>query len=755
MLYRKKISCFTLLLFTVTILFAQQEVLSPLNCNPQLWRETARYRQQNRYFIDRGNIVVTASPLSLPFRDEFSVNRQRSYEVLQSSIFDSVTQAIGGCINAEGFATTLRYMSAVPTWSFSYDTLNDQVDSVLQTGENFTAYNNNFFGCFSIPPVTETYYPLQYTYLFDSLSGAKLDSTLVTADTVELAVAKIYKAQAAAGTFWMDNHAWINNSMPVFPPTLGVATLDGLNSFGLPYNNSSPTAYGNADILTSAPIDLSVISPDDTSVYLSFFYEPKGFGDFPNLQDSLIVEALNQYTGNWDQLWATPGFSTFAELPDNRFRQVLINLPVTVAPNTNYFFNQFQFRFRNKANLTGNVDHWHIDYVRLDRNRNASDTTINDIAVMYPLGSVLKKFSHMPADQFSPSDLADSLGLQVRNNNFQFNTPATNFTFTADELVSNTNLYTSPVLSFIAYEFFPLGTNPSSSLVFPNPLPGDSFVIRSRCNVQVLDPIATNNVAENTQVFSNILGYDDGSAERAYGIEGLGLKKFALRFDLNQPDTLAGFQIHFSHIDQNVNNLIFNFYIWDSLRLNDLGFADSPIFTLDNEKPLYVDSTNGFATYVLDSPLILSGPIYFGWAQTDDRNIQIGYDLNSPLGRPNMYRFFNGVWSPSNLSTNGSPMMRLILDGDYTGGGTVMIPEWAEAEPVVLYPNPAGNWLGIKCSGPVAGAYTVYTGTGAVCLQGEIQDERIDVSHLSPGLYYLSYQSTQEAVTYRTRFVKR
>ena len=751
----KKLIVLFVSLCSIFLLPAQEETLSPLSCNPQLYRESARFRQQQRYFIDRGNIVVTATPLSIPFRDEFSQNRQRSYDVLQSSIFDSVTQAIGACINAEGFTTTLRYLSAVPSYAISYDTLNDRLDSIPLAGENFTAYNNSFYGCFSIPPVTETYYPLQYTYVFDTLTGQKLDSQLVVTDTVELAVAKIYKAQAAAGTYWMDNHAWINQTLPLFPPTIGVATLDGLNAFGQPYNNSTPTAYGDADVLTSAPIDLSTISPDDTTVFLSFFYEPKGLGDFPNMQDSLILEALNQYTGNWDQLWGTGGFSTFSESADNRFRQVLINLPVTSAPNINYFYNQFQFRFRNKANLTGNVDHWHIDYVRLDRNRSFSDTTINDIAVMYPLGSILKSFSQMPADQFSPADLADTLGLQVRNNNFQFNTPATNFTFTSDELVSGSNLYTSPVLSFIAYEFFPLAMNPASSIMFSNPIPGDSFVIKTRCNVQVLDPIASNNTAENTQVFRNIMAYDDGSAERAYGIEGLGLKKFALRFGLNEPDTLAGFQIHFAHIDQNVNNLIFNFYIWDSLRMNDLSFTDQPLFTLDNQKPLYVDSTNGFATYVLDTPLILNGPIYFGWAQTDDRNLQIGYDLNSTLGRPQMYRFFNGVWGPSNLSTDGSPMMRLILDGNFTGSPTVMIPEQRNATSITLYPNPAENKLFLKGSEPIQGRYAIYQISGALCQQGESHQSSIPLDQLTPGLYFLEYYPAHGENSFKGRFIKK
>ena len=40
--------------------------------------------------------------------------------------------------------------------------------------------------------------------------------------------------------FWIDNAAYINNTYPICPPTLGVATLDGVNNEGQPYNPNCP-----------------------------------------------------------------------------------------------------------------------------------------------------------------------------------------------------------------------------------------------------------------------------------------------------------------------------------------------------------------------------------------------------------------------------------------------------------------------------------------------------------------------------------
>ena len=86
---------------------------------------------------------------------------------------------------------------------------------------------------------------------------------------------------------WKDFYTYVNASFPIDPPTYGVATFDGLDSTGYPYNFTNPTAYGIADYLTSESIDLT--SPID-SVFLSFYYQPQGNGNKPEAKDSLRLE---------------------------------------------------------------------------------------------------------------------------------------------------------------------------------------------------------------------------------------------------------------------------------------------------------------------------------------------------------------------------------------------------------------------------------------------------------------------------------
>ena len=57
---------------------------------------------------------------------------------------------------------------------------------------------------------------------------------------------------------WQDNHAFINDNMAFAPPSIGTATLDGLDPGGRPYDKTAdPNGAFPADTLTSQLIDLS------------------------------------------------------------------------------------------------------------------------------------------------------------------------------------------------------------------------------------------------------------------------------------------------------------------------------------------------------------------------------------------------------------------------------------------------------------------------------------------------------------------
>ena len=195
------------------------------------------------------------------------------------------------------------------------------------------------------------------------------------------------------GGLWQDLNAHINSNFAVNPISYGVATLDGLDHTGMPYNFALPTSYGTADTLTSHPIDLSSIVTD--SVFLSFYYQPQGNGNKPETKDSIRLEFFRQSDSSWVRMWGTAGAS------NQPFKKVMV--PV----DTSFQNIEFQFRFRNWATLSGNVDHWNIDYVYLDQNRNHADTALNDVSFITNHHNMLKELTGIPWSHY----LTDTIGL--------------------------------------------------------------------------------------------------------------------------------------------------------------------------------------------------------------------------------------------------------------------------------------------------------------------------------------------------------
>ena len=113
---------------------------------------------------------------------------------------------------------------------------------------------------------------------------------------------------------WEDRQVFVNNTFAVYPPTLGVATLDAIDENGRIYSHATNGQF-SADTLTSLPIRLDsnfsfhrkMYLSD--SIYLSFYFQPAGgsknypsdpwekVGDTPEFHDKLVLE-FGYSTGN-------------------------------------------------------------------------------------------------------------------------------------------------------------------------------------------------------------------------------------------------------------------------------------------------------------------------------------------------------------------------------------------------------------------------------------------------------------------------
>jgi len=194
---------------------------------------------------------------------------------------------------------------------------------------------------------------------------------------------------------------WLNNGIGINPPSLGVITLDGLDSIGKPYNINDVLAKGFADHLVSQPVQLDLVdSVQRPTVYISFYYQLKGRGELPDAGDLLRLSFLNK-SGVWETIWSMENDNT---QQTDVFYPVLIAVP---ADDNRFFHDKFQFRFQNFARLSGPYDTWNLDYVYLNQGRTEADTSFPDRTLSKPLTSLLQDYYSIPVKHF----LKDPAGL--------------------------------------------------------------------------------------------------------------------------------------------------------------------------------------------------------------------------------------------------------------------------------------------------------------------------------------------------------
>ena len=95
---------------------------------------------------------------------------------------------------------------------------------------------------------------------------------------------------------WQDKDIFVNKDFPYLAPNIGAATFDAIDSTGAIYGNALIIPF-DADHLTSNILRLDsvfdpivkALSPAD-SLYLSFYYQPQGYGDEPEPGDTLMLE---------------------------------------------------------------------------------------------------------------------------------------------------------------------------------------------------------------------------------------------------------------------------------------------------------------------------------------------------------------------------------------------------------------------------------------------------------------------------------
>ncbi|MEL6274954.1 MAG: T9SS type A sorting domain-containing protein, partial [Bacteroidota bacterium] len=557
---------------------------------------------------------------------------------------------------------------------------------------------------------------------------------------------------------WQNEDVLINRTYGINPPSLGVATFDAVGPRGQPYENSGGS-FVPRDFLTSAGINMAGAG----DVVLTFYAQPRGAGNRPEVQDSLVLQFLTE-GGNWRTIWSIPGLSSGESNCSDR---PFIGYRSPVSSEFNY--NGFQFRFFNRSNQTGALDHWNLDYIRLDDL--FTEFNFRDVALIKPPLTVTAPYTSVPYRQFAAAGeqlIRPDVEIAVWNHSILDTLPVnlSNFQIaeqnTIQELLSATQFVTledgapsgEPFVNLedlsnrVFFEDYANGLlglpdNGNETYRVRNVynLAGDNFVENSTPGIA--GSVTANNRAATETIFADYYAYDDGTAELS--IAALPGQTVVQRYEAFVPEVMRGISVRLPRArEQGAGNQVIRLvvYLTDSLQADsepDFSLEVNPIYVED----FYQDSLDGFTSYPFpDSLDIPVGPFYVGWQQVTDADpgVPLGLDRNNNIDGT---RFFSngGNWFALDGCSLGAVMIRPlvgnspVLDTDVDDYIQTSFDQFLE-----VFPNPVDNVVFIrrKDGGHLQNLdWQLFNMAGQIVKKSIRGEPQIQVTELPAGIYFL------------------
>ena len=363
--------------------------------------------------------------------------------------------------------------------------------------------------------------------------------------------------------------------------------------------------------------------------------------------------------------------------------------------------------FTTYTRQVGNANHWHLDYVLLDKDRSSIDDSYNDYAIQNTPSHLLNYYTQMPYSHFSvnPNDyIVDSVYLRLSNlykepKTLQIRHQASiNGSLIAstefENSTKNIGAKASAVRNLLPYSSF-IGLSSEDPIII-------NRMVEVREN-GVVNDYKRNDSISFTQEFSDFYAYDDGTVEQGFGfdqntnpsnIQG----QVAYGFDIAKEDTLYAIATYFNQAVYDVSRKRFNYRIWKDLSGVNTATEDEIIYESEELLPTYssVNYWRTFTPHYLDTTLILSpGRYYIGWIQQSMFNLNVGWDKNygysnnpDKINRNIYYRTF-GNWTNNDLPT-GTLMMRPHFGTPkeiYASVSRIDLGNYS----IKIYPNPAND----------------------------------------------------------------
>lgn len=576
----------------------------------------------------------------------------------------------------------------------------------------------------------------------------------------------------ANANLWSYGQAvWINDGMAINPPTLKVATFDGLDSLGKPYNINQPLAKGVADSLVSRPIRMDKVEvANRDSVFIFFWYQFQGKGEPPDPGDEFSLWFKND-ANTWVKAWS----DTIRNHDNTRF------VPVKLFINDDQFFHDaFQFRFQNFARLSGPFDMWNLDYVYVSNGKSQYPVydgstpkytkDFPDRAIASPMTSILQQYNSVPVkhllskadtlvgtpsitltnqrrDQALPEKQSTNLITSVRTITQQNKVTTNHGTAFLDSVTTTTQTglllsygipATIPLVKMPSFKSF--GAVDSIALKFYIKLNAKDNDKKIDINTGDYDTVVYkpidfryNDTTSTNFIFSSYYAYDDGIAEYAATLTSAG-NYLAYQFDMmySKPDTLVAVDFYFPHVGDETNQVL-QLMILGNQTLDATTQTLSPL----TQQDLVVSRTenNKFVRAKLAEAVVVSQKFFVAYKQNVNANIGVGLDKNSTSGNKIFVNLGSG-WTTSDLY--GNLMIRPVFGSATHAKG----PLTAVAEQKLFaYPNPNHGTFNFPQGAEQLSVFDVAGRSISFVQEESFESTRVILNNPVPGIYLLRYFS--------------
>ncbi|MBN3584586.1 T9SS type A sorting domain-containing protein [Algoriphagus aestuarii] len=467
-------------------------------------------------------------------------------------------------------------------------------------------------------------------------------------------------------------------------PSIGQVLFNGVDANGKPYSLSQRD-IGITDILTSKPFDLS--GQSSNLLFLSFFWQAGGKAEFPDGNDQLSLQFLNE-NGSWTTVWTQLGG---IEEDRNKFSQSIVEVTPSFQHDT------FQFRFVADGRQIGPFDSWILDYVYLNYNRSENDLFYKDRSLTLPNHATLGNYGAYPYELFAAyqSGLWTTIENQFLNLENRFRAMEYSIqvrdTLTNSSVDINRNTPFNPVpnsnerRNFESAEFeeVPAPTGESMLEITTSLVTGDTdyFEVSSGDTTfysQV--DFRLNDTVKTYFPLHDFFAYDHGSADYAAGInQKSGM--LAIKYETPEEVYLKGISINFTNANQ--ANQAIDILVWEDLEKD-------PIFRKEDLIPVK-EAGQEFLFYSLDTNIQVQGEFYIGYGQFTNDFIHVGLDKSNDQGEMLFYNVA-GAWQQNN-QVQGALMIRPHISKEKPFED-IIAPEGR----LKYYPNPVENFLNMEGS---------------------------------------------------------